>query len=230
MADKTPDPQQEALFREVDEDLREEQMKRLWAQYGGYLIAAAVLVVVVVAGYQGWTAWQSSRQTTEAQTYEQAVQTLAAGNVEQGTARLAELAASGSTGHANLARLRRAGALLEQGQTDQALEAYRALAEDKDADAVMRDVGRVLFALHGLDHAEPGVVQAMLAPLTAPGNAFRFSAHEIQALLALRQDDADRARTLFADLASDAQAPRGVRQRAQDMLDSLGGAPGQGAS
>ena len=225
MADKIPDPQQEALFREVDEDLREEQMARLWKQYGGYLIAAAVLIVVIVAGYQGWTAYRASQEASEAQAYENAAQAVAQGNAADAASRLADLAASGTTGHAALARLRQAGVLLEQGQTDAALDAYRALAEDGAADAVLRDVGRLLYALHGVDRVDPGAVQAMLAPLAVPNNAFRYSAREVQALLALRQGDTEQARSLFADLAADAQAPRGVRSRAQDMLGMLGGAP-----
>jgi hypothetical protein len=225
VADKTPDPQQEALFREVDEDLREEQMHRLWKQYGGYLIAAAVLVVVIVAGTQGWNAYQASQQASEAQAYERAAKAAAEGNAADAAAQLADLAASGKTGHAALARLRRAGVLLEQGQPDEALNAYRALAEDGSADAVLRDTGRILYALHGIDRVEPAMVQTMLAPLTVPNNAFRFSAREVQALLALRQGNEDQARSLFTELAADTQAPRGVRSRAQDMLGMLGGAP-----
>lgn len=225
MADKTPDPQQEALFREVDEDLREEQMHRLWKQYGGYLIAAAVLVVVIVAGTQGWKAWQSSQRLDEARAYESAVQAVAAGNADQGVAQLADLAASGATGHAALARLREAAVLLDQGKPEDALNAYRALAEDGGADAALRDVARVLYALHGLDRLEPGAVQAMVAPLDTQDGAFRFSAREVKALLALRQDQEAQARELFAGLAADTQAPRGVRSRAQEMLDLLGGTP-----
>lgn len=234
MADQTPDPQQEALFREVDEDLREEQLHRLWKQYGGYLIAAAVLIVVVVAGSQGWKAWQSSQRLDEARAYESAVQAVAGGNADQGVTQLAELAASGSTGHAALARLREAAVLLEQGKSEQALAAYRALAEDGAADAALRDTARVLYALHGLDSLDPGTVQSMVAPLDVPEGAFRFSAREVKALLALRQGQEDAAREAFAGLAADAQAPRGVRSRAQDMLNLLGGgavsAPASGGS
>lgn len=225
MADQTPDPQQEALFREVDEDLREEQMRRLWKQYGGYLIAAAVLIVVVVAGSQGWKAWQNTQRLDEARAYEAAVRAVAAGNPDEGMAQLAALAASGATGHAALARLREAAVLVGQGKAEEALAAYRALADDTGADAALRDVARVLYALHGLDRLEPGAVQAMVAPLDVPEGAFRFSAREVKALLALREGREEEARTLFAGLAADDQAPRGVRARANDMLGLLGGVP-----
>ena len=40
------------LFDEVDEEVRREQLHKLWAQYGNYLIAACVLLVVAVGGWQ----------------------------------------------------------------------------------------------------------------------------------------------------------------------------------
>ena len=35
------------IFREVDEDLRREQYKKLWERFGSYVIGLAVLIVVV---------------------------------------------------------------------------------------------------------------------------------------------------------------------------------------
>ena len=49
------------IFREVDEDLRREQYKRLWDRFGGYVIGLAVLIVVAVGGYKAWEWWENSR-------------------------------------------------------------------------------------------------------------------------------------------------------------------------
>ena len=59
MADKTPerDPEQENLFKEIDEELRQEKMALLWKRYGTFIIGAAVLVVSSVAAFQAWQAW-----------------------------------------------------------------------------------------------------------------------------------------------------------------------------
>ena len=34
------------IFQEVDEEVRREQLKKLWERYGNFIIAACVLVVV----------------------------------------------------------------------------------------------------------------------------------------------------------------------------------------
>ena len=48
------------FIRDVDEELRRDQMKSLWDRYGLYVIGAAVLIVALTAGYRGWDAWQRS--------------------------------------------------------------------------------------------------------------------------------------------------------------------------
>ena len=40
----------ESLFREVDEEVRQDQFKKLWKQYGNYFTALAVVMVLLVAG------------------------------------------------------------------------------------------------------------------------------------------------------------------------------------
>ncbi len=51
----------DTLIREVDEELRRDRMRKLWRQGGPWVIAAAVAVVLVVAGYEGWTWWQKTQ-------------------------------------------------------------------------------------------------------------------------------------------------------------------------
>lgn len=221
MADDKPDPQQEALFREVDEDLRHEQLHRLWKKYGGILIGAAVMVVVVVAGYQGWQAWQHSVRSGEANAYEQAL------SADPQAAALQTMAAEASTGYAALARLQAAADLLEKGQQAEAVQVYQALYTDGGADPVFRDLARVLYVTQAmqLPDAEPKALNGVLTPLVDPANAYRHSALELQALLHLKQGaEADAVKT-FTALADDATAPQGLRTRAEQMVAALGGVP-----
>src|SRR5262245_23763214 len=42
--------QRDSLAREVDEELRREQLLKLWEKYGTYVVAAAVLLMIAVGG------------------------------------------------------------------------------------------------------------------------------------------------------------------------------------
>ena len=42
------------IFTEVDEEVRREQLKKLWERYGNYAIALAFLVVAAVAAWRAY--------------------------------------------------------------------------------------------------------------------------------------------------------------------------------
>ncbi len=42
------------IFQEVEEDVRRERYEQLWKKYGNYMVAAAIVVVMAVGGYQLW--------------------------------------------------------------------------------------------------------------------------------------------------------------------------------
>ena len=49
------------IFHEVDEEVRREQLKKLWERYSVYIIAAAVLIVVGIAAWRGYEYWVAKR-------------------------------------------------------------------------------------------------------------------------------------------------------------------------
>jgi hypothetical protein len=44
----------ESLFREVDEEVRQEQYKKLWDKFGNYFVALCFVIVASVAGVKGY--------------------------------------------------------------------------------------------------------------------------------------------------------------------------------
>ena len=50
----------DTLIREVDDELRRDRMRKLWRQAAPFVIGAAIAVVLLVAGYEGWTWYQDS--------------------------------------------------------------------------------------------------------------------------------------------------------------------------
>ena len=48
----------ESLFREVDEEVRQEQYKKLWDRFGNYFVALCFVIVAAVAGVKGYQYFQ----------------------------------------------------------------------------------------------------------------------------------------------------------------------------
>ncbi|MBK1665698.1 hypothetical protein CKO38_14340 [Rhodospirillum rubrum] len=218
------DPQQDALFREVEEDLRHERLAEIWKQYGGLIIAAAVVVVLAVAGVQGWRVYQADQRAEQAARFDAARDRLAKGD-NAALEDLAALAADRSSGYAPLAALRRAAALADEGKTDEAIQGYRGLINDSAADPVFRDAARVLAVLHGLTLLDPAEIGGLLQPLRDGTGPWRPLAEELAAVSSLRQGDSKAAIEILRGILGDPQAPRGVRQRAGGLLAALGASP-----
>ncbi|MBX6324392.1 MAG: hypothetical protein IRY94_21475, partial [Rhodospirillaceae bacterium] len=58
------------IFREVDEELRRENLVKLWKRYGSYILAAALLIVVGSGGYVVWQRQMEARRLEQSRTYQ----------------------------------------------------------------------------------------------------------------------------------------------------------------
>ena len=218
------------IFDEVEEELRAERAHLLLKRYGGVILAAAVAIVGIAAGWQGWR-WYELRQDRAAAVQFLTAMTLAdatvAGSSEAsraaGTAAFAQLAAKAPQGYAVLAKLREAALKADAGDLQGAAALWDQVAGDSSVDPLLRDLATLLWAQHAIDMADPSMLEARLRALAMPDNPWRALAEEQLALLDLRQGKADQAKAALRHLAADAAAPSGVRGRASALLGRMGG-------
>ncbi len=210
------------IFQEIDEELRQDRAAKLWARYGNYVIAAAVLIVLAVGGYKFWTAQELESRRAQSAAYQDAVARAAAGDVEGAIDALGGLANSADGGYGVLARLHQAALAAKKGDIEAATLAYAAVASDGSAPEILRDLARVRSVAARVETGDPAELRAALSGLTSAGNPWRPMALELQGILAIRTGDAAAARAVFSELADSAETPRGMRARAAEVLKALG--------
>jgi hypothetical protein len=127
----------------------------------------------------------------------------------------------GAGGYRGLAALREAALRAESGDTAGAVATWDRMAQSSDLGEGFREIATLLSVMHQMNQGDPGALQARLAPLTGPGKAFRATALELSALLALRAGDRQTAREHYTALADDRAVPTGLRGRATQMLNAL---------
>ena len=214
------------IFREVDEEVRREQLKKLWDRWGNYAIAAAVVVVLAIAAWRAWSYWEMKKAQEAGTAFEAALASAQAGKHEEAEAAFAKIAADSPSGYRMLARMREAAELAQRDRAA-AVKAYDAIAADSRMGRTLQDLAAVRAALLLVDQAPASEIQTRLEPLTAAERPFRHSARELIALAAWRSGDVKTAKRWFDMIMSDAETPSGTRSRIEMMM-ALADADGKG--
>jgi hypothetical protein len=214
------------IFSEVDEEVRREQLKRLWERWSVVIVAAAVLLVVGVGAWRGWQYLETKRAQEAGAAFQNALILSQDGKHEEAQAAFAKIAADSPSGYRMLARFREAAELAQHDRAA-AVKAYDALAADTGLSRTLQDLAAVRAGLILVDTASPGEMQTRLEPMTAADRPFRHTARELIALSAWRAGEVATARRWFDMIMTDTDTPRGTRSRIE-MLIALADAVGKG--
>ena len=209
------------IFEEIDEELKEENFKKLWDRYGSYLIAAVILLVGGVAAYKFWESYTYDQRQTYSEEFMAAIALAEEGKNLDAAAAYTVFAGNADAGYAMLARFREAAVRRKEGDRGAAIDIYETLAVDDSIEPLYRDLAILLSVMARSDKDDAKILSDRLEPLAA-GGAWRHTAGEYLGLLSLRQGDFTSARQRFETISDDSEAPQGVRQRAAELLQTIG--------
>jgi len=214
--------QQDALLREVDEAVRQDQLSHFGKRYSKPI---AALVLVGLLAFGGWLWWHSQRESERELTSEQlvkAIDQLDAGNLAAADTAFAALQEDAGPGAETVATLTRAGIAFRQGKAEEAASLYAAVAADGDAPQPYRDFATLREVAINYEKMQPAQIVERIKPLATPGTAFFGSAGELLGAAYLDQGKQDLAGPLFAQIAKDESVPQSLRSRARQLAGLLG--------
>lgn len=209
------------IFEEVDEELKEENLKKLWDRYGRLIVVAVILLVGGVAAYKFWESYSLNQRNAQGEAFLAAIALAEDGRNSDAAAAFTVFAEDASAGYAMLARFREASARRKDGDPAAAIDIYETLATDQSVEPVYRDLATLLSVMVQSNTGDPKVLSDRLTPLAEAG-PWRITASEYLGLFALRQGDTAEARRHFEAISDDSEAPQGARQRAAELLQTLG--------
>jgi hypothetical protein len=205
------------IFQEVDEEVRREQLKKLWERYGVFVIAACVLLVVAVGGWRTYE-WSEAKKAAEASSAFQAAVALSAeGKNKEAEEAFAKLASSGTASYRMLAKFREAAEVVRR-DPKAAVAIYDQLAADNSLGRVLQDLAALRAGTILVDTAPYSEIVKRLEPLAAPDRTFRHSARIMLALAAWRAKDTTAMRKWSDMILADAETPSGTRGQIQMLL------------
>jgi hypothetical protein len=204
------------LFDEVDEEVRREQLKKLWDKYSLYFIALMVLIVAAVGGWRGYQYLEAKKAAEAGATFEKAVELSEQGKHAEAETAFADLAAKAPSGYRTLSRLR-AAAEASARDPKAAAKMYDDIAADRSIGSEWQDLAKIRAASLLVDSASYADIQQRLEPSAEPKSTFRHSARELLALSAWRNNDMTAARKWVDAIAEDGETPPGLRSRAEAL-------------
>jgi hypothetical protein len=219
----------EAFFREVDDEVRREQLTTAARRYG-VIVAVVVVLALVALGGALW--WRSHRDAVAGERGDQLIAAMASINAANDTdanKQLQALVATGDKAYAPLARLLQADVLVKNGKLPEATAAFMVVANDGTAPQQLRDAALLRATTLDFDKVTPQTVIARLKPLAVPGNPWFGSAGEMTGIAYMKLNQPKQAGAQFVAITKDPTVPRSLRARVAQLAADLGFDPVQPA-
>jgi hypothetical protein len=212
----------ETFVREVDENLRRDNLRDFFKAYGNWMVGAIILFLAISGGLIWWNQHRIQQHEGQVQQLAQIYKDIGSGNVAKAPQQLDELSRSGSKSVRATALFARAALAIQQNDTKLAVSTYQSLANDSGLPAPYRDAALIRQTSLEFDQLKRQDVIDRLAPLTKAGEPWFGTAGEMTALAMLKQGKNREAGQLFAAIAKDKGVPDAIRARSIQVAGSLG--------
>jgi hypothetical protein len=214
------------IFDEVDEEVRREQLQKLWDRYGNLFIALAVLVVVGVAGWRGYEYWEAKQAAAAGAKFTDAALLSESGKHDEAEKAFAKVASEAPAGYRVLAKMREASEIAKR-DPKAAVAAYDDIAANAANGQALRDLAALRAAILVADTAPFPDLTRRLEPLTGADAPFRHSARELLAFAAWKAGDTAAVKKWAQLIRDDPETPASLRERVE-VLQALTGESAKG--
>lgn len=209
---------QDALLKEVSEDIKNDKMKDLWEQYGLFIIIFIALALTAAVSFETFRNWSKKRDQEISNAYAVAISLQNQGRFDESMKILQNLA--GRSGlYADIAKLQIANVYFEQNKPQEGIKVLKQLVSERGVSRQMKDIAALKLAAYKLDNNAPAQeVESLLKPLTENNNGSYNVARELLAMLYIRDGNMDKAKAEYEMIIASATSSDALKSRAQDMV------------
>ncbi len=212
---------EDAFIREIDEELKNEKIKKLWDKYGLFIILFVVVAVFSAVSFETFQAWKDKRNQEMSDSFAYALNLQNQGRFAESQEVLTSIKNSNRGIYTNIAQMQIVNLLIELKQFDKAISELEQIVADEAFNPQMRDVARLKLASYKLNTASAEEINALLAPLTDKQNVWNNTAKELLAMRALRDNDPAQALNIYKDISGNSKTTDTLQSRVQDMINVL---------
>lgn len=209
----------DAFIQEVNEEVKNDNLKVFWDKYGLFIILFVVVAVSAAVSFETIKSWKDQKYQAQTENYLVSLQT--ADNYEVQLKALEKIAASDNGIYSQLARIQIATILFEQNKTEEGKQMLQSIVDNDELNSKIRNLAAVKLATYEVDTASYAQIQALLQPIIDEQSSWSPLATDLLAMSAIQNDDIDTARSLYEGLLENANISENFKSRIQDMLSTL---------
>ena len=211
----------DAFIQEVNEDVKNDNLKVLWNKYGLFIILFVVIAVTAAVSFETIKGWRDAKYQQQTENYLSALQ--ASENYENSLKALEKIAAANQGIYSDLARIQIATILFEQGKNSEAEVMLQTIADNDELNPRIRNLAALKLATYKIDTAPRAEIETLLKPVIDADNSWSPLATDLLAMVAIRDGDTETARSLYTSLLESGNISDNFKSRIQDMLSTLNG-------
>ena len=220
-----PEPEQEldftdVFFKEVSEDVHNDNLKAFWKKYGIQIVAVTALCLTIAVSFETIKHWRDkqNQQWSNAFAYAQLLQNQ--GKLDDSLKALDAIVKKGNAIYSDLAQLETANILLQQNKKDEALDSLADFIKSGH-NSKLKNATLVKLALFKVDSFSGEEMTSLLQPLLQENQAWFPEAKEIIALTYLSHKDYSKALAIYQEIIELSNVNDTLRARAQNMISVL---------
>ena len=204
------------IFNEIDEELRQDKVARLWKAYGKYLIALAIFIILAIAGYRFIEHTQEKNKEQASELYELASEAGRSGDKNAAIELFSDDRFDETIGYAIISKLKKAALAKSNNDLEGMAIVLKEIITNEEIPLYLRDLARLkLFASDNDNNI------SQLDALIAGDGAWKFLALELKGGIELEGGNLKKARSIFEELTNGANTPNNLRRRTSEILKAL---------
>ncbi len=211
---------EDALLREVVEDVKNEQLQQLWNKYGLYIIIAVAFILTATISFESIKSWKEKKNQEISNAYSVAMSLQSQGRLDESLDVYNSLAYKNLGIYDDLAKLQIANIYLEQGKNEDAMAVLTTMINSSDTIPQMKKIATLKLISYKLDDNTPADEINTLLASVSDGEESDI-AKELTAMLYVRENDLTKAKEEYQKIISSASAPEALKHRALDMINLL---------
>jgi hypothetical protein len=181
------------IFDEVSEELKQDQLKKIWHDYSKYIISISIVLFATGLGYFFYDKWKTNNLEVSSSQFFSGLEKLEEKNFSSSLDYFSEGINQDNLGYKTLSLFGIAEANFKIGKIDEMILNYKDIYENPNIDTYYRDLSRLLSVMKD-NKSSFAKQKQILEPILNSPSKLQLLAAELEILLLIRFDKIDEAK------------------------------------